>query len=80
MHFTCAVLLSTLFAGAFAQQGPDLTRLSAKVQRALARCLCLATTGLSDDTQRQHYISHLMHSVAGQLHVQHLHVCKGGSS
>ena len=60
-----------LLAEAFAQQGAAFVGLSAKVQRALARCLCLAAIGLPDDAQRQHYISHLLHNVAGQLQILH---------
>lgn len=71
-------LLCVLNAGAFAQQGAAFTGLSAKVQRALARCLCLAAVGLLDGAQRQHYISHLLHSVAGQLLLPRLDARHGG--
>ncbi|KAL0028613.1 hypothetical protein WJX79_005646 [Trebouxia sp. C0005] len=54
-------------AGAFAQQAPALTGLSAKVQRALACCLCQAATGLRDDAQRDQYINHLLQNIAGEV-------------
>lgn len=56
-----------LSAGAFAEQVAALTGLSAKVQRALTCCLCQAATGLPDDGQRDQYIGHLLHNVAGQF-------------
>lgn len=58
--------LTVCIAGAFAQQAPALTGLSAKVQRALACCLCQAATGLRDDAQRDQYINHLLQNIAGQ--------------
>lgn len=63
-------------AGAFAQQAAALTGLSAKVQRALARCLCLAAVGLQDNAQRDHYIQHLLHNVAGEFVVQNNSRCQ----
>ena len=66
MRLLLTVLLPMVNAGAFAQQEAAFTGLSAKVQRALARCLCLAAVGLSDGAQRHHYVSHLLHHVAGQ--------------
>ncbi|DBA87589.1 TPA: hypothetical protein ACH3X1_004612 [Trebouxia sp. C0004] len=54
-------------AGAFAQQAAALTGLSAKVQRALACCLCQAATGLPDNAQRDQYINHLLQNIAGEV-------------
>ncbi|KAL0051778.1 hypothetical protein WJX82_002011 [Trebouxia sp. C0006] len=54
-------------AGAFAQQAAALTGLSAKVQRALACCLCQAATGLADNAQRDQYINHLLQNIAGEV-------------
>ena len=74
-----------LNAGAFAQQEAAFTGLSAKVQRGLSCCLCLAAVGLSDGAQRQHYISQLLQNVAGQLLLPGLVLvgqeakCRGGA-
>ena len=54
-------------AGAFGEQVGAVTGLSAKVQRGLARCLCLAATGISHDAHREQYINHLLHKVAGEV-------------
>ena len=65
MPLAFGVTIDVSFPGAFAQQAAAVTGLSAKVQRALARCLCLAATGLPDEAQRDHYITHLLHNITG---------------